>query len=117
MSNLATGTNTLVSATPDGMLSSGFVLNQPFFSPNGQYLAYPSTAVDLTANALEAAPLRSRAIRRMRQVLVKLTSTTFSSAISRQARRRLPRQRPVASSRARVPRGSFSVPTVSRSSI
>ena len=45
--NLTTGTTTLVSATPDGALSSGEV-SSPAFSPDGGSLAYISTATDLT---------------------------------------------------------------------
>ena len=47
--NLTTGTTTLVSATPDGALSSG-VVSSPAFSPDGGSLAYISTATDLTNN-------------------------------------------------------------------
>ncbi len=50
--DLTTGITTLVSVTPDGMLSSGGV-NQFLFSPDGKYLAFTSSAGDLTKNALE----------------------------------------------------------------
>ena len=54
--DLATGTETtLISVTPDGMLSNGMV-NQIIFSPNGQFLAYATDAGDLTSNSFEAMP-------------------------------------------------------------
>jgi Tol biopolymer transport system component len=55
LSNLATGTITLVSATPDGMLSSG-QSGGIVFSPDGNLLAYESSAGDLTNNPLEVTP-------------------------------------------------------------
>jgi dipeptidyl aminopeptidase/acylaminoacyl peptidase len=53
LTNLSTGVTSLVSVTPDGMLSSGSVY-QIVFSPNGEYLAYTSSASDLTNNATGA---------------------------------------------------------------
>ncbi len=55
LSNLTTGTTTLVSVTPNGMMSSGNV-TQILFSPDGKDLAFISSAADLTSNALEATP-------------------------------------------------------------
>ncbi len=52
VTNLATGATSLVSVTPQGQLSSGYA-TAPAFSPNGRYLAFTSSAGDLTANAPE----------------------------------------------------------------
>jgi hypothetical protein len=48
--NLATGSTTPVSITPGGKLSNGFA-GDLSFSPDGQSVAYLSSADDLTANA------------------------------------------------------------------
>jgi hypothetical protein len=53
--DLATGTTKLVSATPDGKVSDG-AATQVLFSPDGQSLAFTSSADDLTANAFAATP-------------------------------------------------------------
>ncbi len=53
--NLAAGTTTLVSVTPLGKQSNGAV-SQFVFSPDGHYLAFISSAGDLTDNAFEATP-------------------------------------------------------------
>lgn len=55
LTNLATGTTTLVSATPTGILSSGMV-GQILFSPDGKLLAFTSNAGDLTNNPVESSP-------------------------------------------------------------
>jgi Calx-beta domain/WD40-like Beta Propeller Repeat len=55
LTNLASGTTTLVSVTPDGMMSNGTV-GQAIFSPDGNLLAFTSTATDLTNNSLESTP-------------------------------------------------------------
>jgi Tol biopolymer transport system component len=54
LTNLSTGTTTLVSVTPTGMVSSGMV-DQFVFSPDGKSLAFTSIAGDLTNNPLESA--------------------------------------------------------------
>ena len=55
LTNLTTGTTTLVSVTPTGMMSSGMV-GQILFSPDGNLLAFTSNAGDLTNNPLESSP-------------------------------------------------------------
>ncbi len=55
LTNLTTGTTSLVSVTPQGQLSDGMALNLAF-SPDGRYLAFTSSAVDLTSNPIEATP-------------------------------------------------------------
>jgi Tol biopolymer transport system component len=55
LTNLATGTTTLVSVTPTGMMSSGMV-GQVLFSPDGKSLAFTSSAGDLTNNPLQSSP-------------------------------------------------------------
>ena len=55
LTNLATGTTTLVSVTPTGMMSSGMV-GQILFSPDGKLLAFTSNAGDLTNNPMESSP-------------------------------------------------------------
>lgn len=56
--DLAAKTTTLVSVTPDGALSngdaSGSMPMTPTFSPDGRFLAFSSTANDLTANPVQA---------------------------------------------------------------
>jgi Tol biopolymer transport system component len=56
LTNLATGSTTLVSVTPTGMMSSGMVAGPILFSPDGNLLAFTSNAVDLTNNSLESSP-------------------------------------------------------------
>jgi hypothetical protein len=55
LTNLASGTTTLVSVTPDGMMSNGIV-GQAIFSPDGDLLAFTSSAGDLTTNSFESTP-------------------------------------------------------------
>ncbi len=55
LTDLATGTTTLVSVTPTGMMSSGMV-GQILFSPDGKLLAFTSNAGDLTNNPIESSP-------------------------------------------------------------
>ena len=55
LTNLASGTTTLVSVTPDGMMSNGNV-GQAVFSPDGNLLAFTSSAGDLTNNSFESTP-------------------------------------------------------------
>ena len=55
LTNLTTGTTSLVSVTPQGQLSSGMAMDL-VFSPDGRYLAFTSSAVDLTNNPFEASP-------------------------------------------------------------
>ena len=62
--DLATGTTTLVSATPGGLASDGYA-TEPVFSPDGQSLAYVSNATDLTSNTRRPRISR-RASRRLR---------------------------------------------------
>lgn len=52
LNDLATGQTTAVSLTPKGQLSSG-AADSLVFSPDGRYLAFTSSATDLTANPLE----------------------------------------------------------------
>jgi Tol biopolymer transport system component len=54
--DLATGTTTLITVTPDGMLSNGAFAYQIIFSPDGRYLTYTTDASDLTKNAFETTP-------------------------------------------------------------
>ncbi len=53
--NLATGTTTLVSATPGGLQSNG-IAEQPVFSPDGRSLAFITLANDLTSKPLDPTP-------------------------------------------------------------
>ena len=53
--DLATGTTTLVSATPGGLMSDGYA-TEPVFSPDGQSLAFVSNATDLTSNPQDPNP-------------------------------------------------------------
>jgi hypothetical protein len=53
LSNLSAGTVTAVSLTPQGNLSNGAAYNLAF-SPDGQSVAYVSSAIDLTANPASA---------------------------------------------------------------
>ena len=48
--DLTTATTTLVTATPNGLQSSGLAMS-PVFSPDGSELAFTSSATDLTSNA------------------------------------------------------------------
>jgi hypothetical protein len=54
--DLTTGTTTLVSATPGGLLSNG-TSDTPLYSPDGQSLAFLSTATDLTNASGDSSPM------------------------------------------------------------
>jgi roadblock/LC7 domain-containing protein len=53
--DLTTATTTLVTATPNGLQSSGLAQG-PIFSPDGSELAFTSTGTDLTSNPLDPTP-------------------------------------------------------------
>jgi Calx-beta domain/WD40-like Beta Propeller Repeat len=53
--DLTTATTTLVTATPDGLQSSGLA-GDLVFSPDGSELAFTSSATDLTGNPVDSTP-------------------------------------------------------------
>ena len=79
--DLATGTTTLVSATPGGLTSDGYA-TEPVFSPDGQSLAYVSNATDLTSNPQDPNPWPG------------ITTTTVSTPSAQASPRRIPASRP-----------------------
>ncbi len=80
LTNLTTGVTTLVSATPGGMLSDGYV-NQLVFSPDGHSLAYISSASDLTDNMVDVSPAVTTSVVSP-SMLVDVSPTSTTSAVT-----------------------------------